>query len=170
MKELIFVRHAKSDWGNETLKDIDRHLNERGYSDAYFMSEWFVKHQKSPQLIVTSTATRCISTALIFARSMDFNMKRFVATREIYEASVPDIVQVIGEQDDAESMMLFGHNPGFTNICNELAEEMFFDNVPTCGLVSLSFDVRRWSDIGAGKGKLNYYKFPKDFKNHQGND
>ena len=43
MKELILVRHAKSDWGNESLKDIDRHLNERGYEDAYLLSKWYEK-------------------------------------------------------------------------------------------------------------------------------
>jgi phosphohistidine phosphatase len=166
MKELIFVRHAKSDWGNETLQDIDRHLNERGYSDAYFMSEWFVKNHDKPQLIVTSTAVRAISTALIFARTAGFSMESFKAEEKIYEASVNDILEVIAAQDNgAESMMLFGHNPGFTNICNELAEEMFFENVPTCGVVSLTFETDIWSGVTPGTGRLKYYKFPKDFKN-----
>ena len=41
MKELILLRHAKSDWGGEFLKDIDRPLNDRGYLDAYVLSEWY---------------------------------------------------------------------------------------------------------------------------------
>ena len=34
MKYLILVRHAKSDWGNPSLRDFDRPLNERGKKDA----------------------------------------------------------------------------------------------------------------------------------------
>lgn len=76
MKELILVRHAKSDWGSEVLKDIDRPLNERGYRDAYFMSNWFVKEKAKPQVIVSSSATRALSTAMIFARIMDADVKK----------------------------------------------------------------------------------------------
>jgi len=166
MKEVIFVRHAKSDWGNESLKDIDRHLSERGYNDAYFLSEWFAENQKAPSLIISSTATRALNTALIFARSMDFNMEGFRINKKIYEASVDTLVSILKQQDGkSSSVMMCGHNPGFTNICNELSEEMFFDNVPTCGIVSMTFNILDWSGIELKKGKLNYYKFPKDFKN-----
>jgi phosphohistidine phosphatase len=166
MKEIIFVRHAKSDWGNEFLKDIDRHLSERGYSDAYFLSDWFVKNKTSPARIVTSTATRALNTALIFSRAMDFKLENFALEKRIYEASSAKIAGVIKEQDNSvSSIMLFGHNPGFTDICNELSDDLFFDNVPTCGIVSFNFDIQNWSELVSKKGKLNYYQFPKNFKN-----
>ena len=38
MKTLCLIRHAKSDWGNDDLEDIDRPLNARGYADAKTMS------------------------------------------------------------------------------------------------------------------------------------
>jgi phosphohistidine phosphatase len=166
MKQVIFVRHAKSDWGNEYLKDMDRYLAERGYSDAYFLSEWFNKNHAAPDRIIASTATRALSTALIFARALDFNMACFQLEKEIYEGSVATLLSIIKEQDDSKkTLMLFGHNPGFTNICNDLSEDMYFDNVPTCGLVSFNFDISSWSEIEAKKGKLNFYQYPKDFKN-----
>jgi phosphohistidine phosphatase len=166
MKEVIFIRHAKSDWGNESLKDIDRHLSERGYNDAYFLSEWFAKNNVLPQLVITSPAIRAFNTALIFAREMDLDLKNLKLEKNIYEASAEKILQVIRETDNTPArIMICGHNPGFTNICNELSEDMFFDNVPTCGMVSLSFEVDNWKEITKGMGKLNYYKFPKDFKN-----
>ena len=37
MKQLLLIRHAKSDWGNASLSDFDRPLNERGKRDA---PEW----------------------------------------------------------------------------------------------------------------------------------
>jgi phosphohistidine phosphatase len=95
MKELTLIRHAKSDWGNESLKDIDRHLNERGYSDAYQLSDWYFNNHEVPQMIYTSTATRALNTALIFARSLDFDMKNFVLDATIYESSVVNLLSII---------------------------------------------------------------------------
>ncbi len=166
MKQIIFVRHAKSDWGNEFLKDIDRPLNEKGYSDAYFLSDWFLKNQKAPDLMVSSTATRALNTALIFSRSLKFEMNKFRLIEEIYESSIELLIAMIRNQDDSiNSLMLFGHNPSITNISNYLAEDLFFDNVPTCGMVALTFPISRWRDLSEKKGFLNFYQFPKDFRN-----
>ena len=38
MKQIFLIRHAKSDWTNPELKDIERYLNERGYSNANMMA------------------------------------------------------------------------------------------------------------------------------------
>lgn len=38
-KELFLVRHAKSDWKDRSLSDIDRPLNKRGIRDAPLMAE-----------------------------------------------------------------------------------------------------------------------------------
>lgn len=166
MKQLIFVRHAKSDWGNEFLKDIDRPLNDRGYTDAYFLSDWLLKNKPLPDQIISSTATRAMNTALIFARAIDFDMSCFALEKEIYESSSERLTSIIREQNDKKNrVMLFGHNPAFTNICNELSEDLFFDNVPTCGMVSLSFDTSSWRTLNKKTGKLDFYQFPKEFKN-----
>ncbi|RZJ80136.1 MAG: histidine phosphatase family protein, partial [Flavobacterium sp.] len=60
MKELIIIRHAKSDWGNSTLKDFDRPLNKRGIANAPEMAERLVKRKIFPDLIVSSPALRAI--------------------------------------------------------------------------------------------------------------
>jgi phosphohistidine phosphatase len=165
MKQITFVRHAKSDWGNEFLKDIDRPLNEQGYSDAYFLSEWFRKNKSLPDLIISSTATRAFNTALIFTRTFDFDMRCFGLEKDIYESSSERLNAIIKElDDDKNSLMLFGHNPAITNICNELGEDLFFDNVPTCGIVSLTFNISSWKTLALKTGVLDFYQFPKDFK------
>jgi phosphohistidine phosphatase len=166
MKELFIVRHAKSDWGAEFMKDIDRPLNERGYSDAYFMSKWFLKNKKKPDLILTSTATRALSTALIFARAMEFNMENFLMNEKIYESSVANLISIIHKQNDAvNSIMLFGHNPGLTDLCNKLNDDVFIDNISTCGIVNLNFDSDSWKGVAEKKASMGFFQFPKDFKN-----
>ena len=106
MKELVLVRHAKSDWGNESLKDIDRHLNERGYEDAYLLSNWYEKNKTMPDLILSSTATRALNTALIFARALNFNMGNFVLEKDIYESKAATLLSVIKQQADTKKTIL----------------------------------------------------------------
>lgn len=167
MKQLILVRHAKSEWGNESLKDIDRPLNERGYGDAYFLSEWFMKNKKLPDQIIASTATRALNTALIFCRTFDFDMKCFCIEKDIYESSLETLIAIIKEQNNSKNrIMLFGHNPTITNICNQLTQDLFFDNIPTCGIVALNFDIANWTDLLQKKATMEFYQFPKDFKNN----
>ena len=166
MKELIFVRHAKSDWGSEFIKDIDRPLAERGYNDAYFMSKWFLKNKKAPDIILSSTATRALNTALIFARTLEFKMSNFFINEKIYESSVLNLISIIQDQGPGvKTVMLFGHNPGITETCNLLTDDLFFDNLPTCSVVHLKFDTDSWRDIGNKKGNLVFHQFPKNFKN-----
>ncbi|HOZ88212.1 MAG TPA: phosphoglycerate mutase family protein [Bacteroidia bacterium] len=166
MKQIIFIRHAKSDWGNEFLKDVDRPLNETGYADAYALSKWFLENHAQPDLIIASTATRAINTALIFARTLEFNMNCFRVEKEIYESSMEMLISIVKEQDETKQrLMIFGHNPAITNICNALGNDLFFDNIPTCGIVALNFKINKWTDLAMNTGVMDYYRFPKDFKN-----
>ena len=56
--------------------------------------------------------------------------------------------------------MLVGHNPAFT-YCVELLSSETIDNLPTCGLVRIDFDTKKWSNLQAGKGKLKLFEYPK---------
>lgn len=165
MKQLIIVRHAKSDWGDESLKDIDRPLNERGYSDAYTLSKWFYTHHEVPNLIISSDATRALSTAMIFSRALGIPSERMLIESKIYESTADTLKKVIANLDDAASrVMLFGHNPGITNLVNELSNDLFFDNIPTCGIISFQFDINSWKEFGNKKGQLVFQQFPKEYK------
>ena len=165
MKQVIFLRHAKSDWGNEQLKDIDRHLNERGYSDAYLLGQWFAENKAVPDLVLCSTALRAFSTAQIFARAMDLRPEAFRLEPAIYEASLGTLCSIIAKQSEQfRCILMVGHNPGFTEVCNELGD-LYFDNIPTCGLVSIKFDSENWGSAAESKGKVEYYRFPKELRN-----
>jgi phosphohistidine phosphatase len=164
MKKLFIVRHAKSDWGHEGLPDIDRPLNQRGYDDAHRLSTSFKLKHGVPDLMVSSSATRAISTAFIFARNFSYQEKKVEVVNEIYEANVAKLINLItGVDDKHNSLMLFGHNPGLTNLFNEICDAEL-DNLPTCGLVLIEFNVKNWKSVLEKKGKFIFSEFPKDFK------
>ncbi len=164
MKTLYIVRHAKSDWGDEALRDIDRHLNPRGYSDAYFMSKLFMQHYTVPELMVSSPAIRAFSTALIFARTFKYPEHSIVIKEEIYEAGTDTLKQsILAFDNNKSSVMLFGHNPGLSNLFNEISDSCI-DSLPTCAIVGISFDVKNWNEINKTEGKTLFTDFPKEFK------
>lgn len=166
MKRLILVRHAKSDWGTEFLKDIDRPLNDRGYTDAYFMSDWFHNFKSVPDQIISSTATRALNTALIFARALNFDMNNFRLEKDLYECTAEQLLETAKTADNkSESVMLFCHNPAITNVCNDIIKDFFIDNIPTGGIVGIKFSVNSWEQITDAEGELDFYQFPKNFKN-----
>src|SRR5579885_845 len=116
MKTLIMVRHAKSDWGNETITDISRPLNSRGYSDAQILAKQLAQKIAPPQLWLTSPAIRAYSTALLFAEAFNCDIQKLVLNKKIYEASVKTLQGIVTTEisDDIETAFMFGHNPGFT--------------------------------------------------------
>lgn len=166
MKKLILVRHAKSDWGHEGLKDVDRPLTERGYQDAYIMAEWFKKSLPMPDAIVSSDATRALSTALIFARALNINPNTVRIDEDLYESNLQKWLKVIATFDNkCNTVAIFGHNPVITTLANEINKDLFFDDMPTCAVVAVELSLSSWKDIADKKeGKLITYKFPKSFK------
>lgn len=161
MKKLFLIRHAKSDpipirWTNPELKDIERYLNERGYSNANMMSQ---KFNEVPDLIITSPAIRAITTALIFARNLNYDANTICIKQELYETSTNDYLEVLHSINNKfNSVMLFGHNPTISNfaesLCHSLPAEM-----ATCAIAGISFDVSDWNKINTGK--LFLFDYPK---------
>ena len=63
--------------------------------------------------------------------------------------------------DDYENVILFGHNEAITELVNKFGD-VFIDNVPTTGFVSISFNTNNWSSIS--EGKILKTIFPRDLK------
>ena len=161
MKTLWLVRHAKSSWGYDGLADIDRPLNERGYVDAHEMAKRFKKSGHSG-LIVSSPAVRAISTALIFARNLGIDPAGLLLRQGLYDSSVKQYRSVIaGLPEDHREALVFGHNPVISETANLLAG-IHIDELPTTGVVGITFDTLTWKQAAESGGKLLLYDFPKN--------
>jgi len=160
MKTLFLVRHAKSEWANESLLDIDRPLNARGYKDAHFMSKQ-LKKNLIPEQIISSPAIRATSTALIFARNLNSDCANIILDTLLYETSEKEYLKRISTINNSiNSLMLFAHNPTLTLFANSLTKA-FTENVPTCGIVGIRFKIKEWKEIKTNSGDLFLYDFPK---------
>ncbi|MEH0155506.1 histidine phosphatase family protein [Limibacter armeniacum] len=162
MKTLYLVRHAKSSWDHPELSDFDRPLNKRGLKAAPLMGK--VLHEKGviPQQVISSSAKRAKETAITIVKEIGLNPDNIIYADKIYEASTNTLLTLIKSCDDkVTSLMLFGHNPTFTDLANVLTDE-YIDNIPTAGIVGISFDTDHWKE--AKKGKLLFFDFPKNYK------
>lgn len=162
MRLLTIVRHAKSSWDYDELSDFERPLNERGRRDAPLMARRVLKLPPRPDALVSSPATRALTTARLFAEEMGIATQDVAVNARIYDASPDTLLKVVrGLDDGARHVALFGHNPGVSELSHLLAT-CSFDELPTCAAARFELAVKSWSDVGPGAGKLVHYMFPKD--------
>src|SRR5690606_23560775 len=162
MKTLYLVRHAKSSWDNLSLADFDRPLNKRGERDAPEMGKRLALRNIKPQLMLSSPANRAYTTARKIAEALRIPEKSIKTDEALFHADAQEILKVIGRQDDAvESLMVFGHNPGFTDLVNFLKYDYNIDNLPTCGIVAFNIETTSWKNIKKGKAEQLFFDYPK---------
>lgn len=161
MKNLWLIRHAKSSWEIDSISDIDRPLNARGYTDAHEMARR-LKKDIQHCLVVSSPAVRAISTALIFARTLGITASDILVRPGLYETGTEDYLSVIGSlSDEHNNVLVFGHNPIITDTANLLAGTTI-EEIPTAGMIGVVFEENRWKKASAAGGKLALYDFPKN--------
>jgi len=147
VKTLFLVRHAKSSRDDPSLPDKNRPLDDRGKRDAPKMGKRLAKRGVKPDLIVSSPATRALATAQLIADELGYKRKDIVVNDRLYAAAADDLLAVVHTLDRTrDCVMLFGHNPEFSELANRLSGEI--GDMPTCAIAEFSFDTKAWLDIG----------------------
>jgi len=158
---LTLIRHAKSSWGDADLSDFDRPLNGRGMKNAPEMGRRLADINYSVDAIISSPAVRAISTAQIIAKEIGFDVEQVSQNAEIYEANLGVLIDQVSQLNDHNSsVMLVGHNPGFTGLCNYLSNARI-DNMPTCSIAQIQFNASSWGSISKHLGELIGFDYPK---------
>jgi phosphohistidine phosphatase len=147
MKTLVIVRHAKSSWDNPSLSDHERPLTNRGLKDASLMGARLAEWGPPVDRVISSSAVRALTTAELITQEMGLPWDEIYIDDALYHATEEEMIDLIVEQDDyLDGLMLFGHNPGMTYLVNDLSD-LDLDNLPTCGVAVLQFEVDSWSEI-----------------------
>jgi len=163
MKNLLIMRHAKSDWGNN-LPDIERPLNKRGKKAVPLMAEYLKSQNKIPDLILSSPAKRAYNTAERVKETLGLNGEIKVV-KDFYFGYISEIINAIRTIDNRYStVLILGHNPVWEDLAAELSSENEYLVMPTAAVVSLIFDTENWKNIDRGKGKLEWLVTPKEIK------
>lgn len=160
MKKVIFVRHARAE-EDSSFPDFERSLTTNGKTISEKMARKFIEKEKSKPIFITSPAFRAYETALVFARIMKYDPDRIILRNSIYAG--PDLNalgRILDELDDtAESVVLFGHNPSFTELADRLSKNGC-DFMPKTGIVCLAFKTETWKGIVRERGTIEYFMKP----------
>jgi phosphohistidine phosphatase len=155
MKQLLLIRHGKSDWDHPGLSDHDRPLNDRGRRDCPRMAEALKSRGVAPDLIVTSTAVRAATTAEAIAGGLGVDPAAIVKRSELYLAPPQVILRVIqGLDESAETVLVFGHNPGMHETVERLCGGEGVDEFPTLAVARIELEVDHWGEVEWGDGLL----------------
>ena len=160
MKTLFLVRHAKSSRDDPSLPDRDRPLDDRGMQDAPKMGKRLAKRDVKPDLLLSSPALRALTTAHLIAEEVGYKLKDIVVDDRLYASSADDLLAVIRALDKKlNRVMLFGHNPEFTDLAHRLSSEII--DMPTSAVVEFNFDTKAWSDVGEVQPAKVVLDYPK---------
>ncbi|MEO5911953.1 MAG: histidine phosphatase family protein [Pelobium sp.] len=160
-KQLLIVRHAKSDWGNAEITDFNRPLNERGKANVPEMAKRLKDRNINPEIIISSSANRAISTAKLMASELGLKRDKIYKTRKIYEASCNQLLAMVNGFDNSiDFIALFGHNNGITDLTVYLTDADIF-NIPTCGVVLVKFPFDDWKMVSKFSGEVDFFDYPK---------
>jgi phosphohistidine phosphatase len=162
MKTIYAVRHAKSSWGDFTLPDFERPLNDRGKNDAPAMAQRLLKRNASIDAFISSPAKRAFSTCKLFCREYNYPVEKIISVDELYHAPKQIFYEVITKIDDAcESAAVFSHNPGITDFVNSLGLDVVIDNMPTCAVFAVSAQIITWKDFEKADKTFVFFDYPK---------
>ena len=160
MKTLYIIRHAKSSWHFNMLKDHDRPLGIKGRKQILKMKKYLAKHVKPPDQIITSTASRAFYTALFMADAWGIDENNLILNNAAYHADPQTLLDIIRGVNDPNILAIYGHNPGLTLLINSFHAKGIA-NLPTCGIMGFTFDIDNWRELNSAHLMPNFYYTPQ---------
>ena len=116
-RQLLLLRHGKSDWGAASSSDFDRPLKQRGIKAAQRMGLWLQQQKLIPDYIRSSPATRAKNTAEITSKAMCIDEQQIYYDASLYAASLQHLKNALAScPPSAQRVMLIGHNPGLESL------------------------------------------------------
>ncbi|GGT39649.1 SixA phosphatase family protein [Streptomyces chromofuscus] len=166
-RRIVLFRHAKADWPQ--VNDHERPLAERGRKDAAVAGRKLADSGISFDLALCSTATRTRETWKLAVQEFPQRPKTVYEER-VYEASPGELIAVLNETpDDAQNVLLIGHNPGVQGLAEVLSgsadgaarERMSRRGFPAAAFAVLSF-TGSWKSLEPGVATLLDYWAPSE--------
>ncbi|PIE89344.1 MAG: phosphohistidine phosphatase [Acidobacteria bacterium] len=123
-RELLVVRHGKSDWSQPDLSDFDRPLKKKGIAAARKMGRFLYEQGLKPDTILASSAKRATETALLFAQQLCFPEAKIQFLPQLYLCELETLFTVLNAVSPAvQCPMVVGHNPGMDFLVRSLSRK-----------------------------------------------
>ena len=169
MRTLLLLRHAKSNWADATIADIERPLEPRGRKAARRMGSYLVSEGLLPDLILCSPAQRARET-LAFVQDRFEKDRPIRIEKALYNATHAQIMRVLQTADHtAGCVMIIAHNPGMENLArvlakagNKKARRRMLVKYPTTALAVIRTRAADWQSLTRAETWLERFVCPRD--------
>ncbi|MDL0431819.1 CHAD domain-containing protein [Marinobacter sp. TBZ242] len=166
MKYLYLIRHAKSSWADDSLRDDQRPLNSRGTRQLGAMGRAIRAAGVLNGPIFCSNATRARQT-LDGLIPEDLRQNTHIVP-ELYTFNYKTLINWLRNRQDEDSITLIGHNPALEELASYLLQQAP-DSFPTCAFMQIALPVKHWHKLARNKGRLEQFLTPKDVSYEQFN-
>lgn len=144
-KQLILLRHAKSDWFTNAGSDHDRPLSDRGRRDAPRVGAWLSDHGYQPGMVLCSTAERARETLDLVMQGAEWPDIEVDYLSGLYLASESKILEcAMDALIETDSAMIVGHNPGMdyalTRLCPHAQPDANYKLMTTAAFAVIGVD------------------------------
>nr|VFJ51791.1 MAG: phosphohistidine phosphatase [Candidatus Kentron sp. FW]VFJ56652.1 MAG: phosphohistidine phosphatase [Candidatus Kentron sp. FW] len=158
-RELLLLRHAKSDWDAGAESDFERPLSKRGRRDAPRVGQWLRQEGLEPDLVISSPAVRARQTARKACKAFGIRADQIDWEARVYDASLGMLLDILaGCRQQTGRVLLVGHNPGLalllTYLCGSTLEPPSDGKVlPTATLARMGMP-SDWRELPTDSGSL----------------
>lgn len=157
MHELILLRHAEAQPSSPGGDDTVRRLSGRGEQEARAAGAWLKSHGVRPDRVLCSPSERTCATANLALSTLN-SVPTMQMASEIYNATPGELLALLDQHGDANTLMLVGHNPGIERLVALLVEGRSdeFRGMPPAGLAVLHVD----GPLEPGSARLDAFWSP----------
>lgn len=161
MKNLMIMRHGKSDWDAGAGSDHARPLANRGIVAAERMGEVVRELRIVPDLVISSTAVRARATAEL-ARITGGWASRLILEDDLYGTSPRGALEVVARHGgDCGRVMIVGHEPTWSMLIRQLTGGSCA--VRTATVADIEMHTTGWDAAIAASGTLISLLQPRGF-------
>ena len=158
MREIILLRHAHADPASTGQSDMDRPLSPEGLAEAEAAGRWLREHGLVPDRVLCSPSRRTRETLEAVLGAVGYVDQRLEPS--IYEATPGTLMELADGHQDAERLLLVGHNPGLEQLASLLASGQSgdFRGMPAGGIAVLKLPAG--ADLEPGAAELAAFWWP----------
>ena len=146
MKHLYIVRHAKANFGDPRYEDFENPLTEEGEEQAREAGERLGLEGVKPDVILTSTAKRAITTARLLSEGMGLGSEVVVEVDKLYNAPEEVILDVVRAQGKGDVVMVVAHNPGISGFSSRVLGQAGV-SLGTCQILPVPLSIESWIEL-----------------------
>jgi phosphohistidine phosphatase len=165
---VYLLRHAKSDWSDQTLPDHARPLAPRGRRDAKRIAKHLRQCGIEPTLVLCSSAERTRETLELIRPALGAAPAQI--EDGLYAASCDELLKRLRAlPEPSASALVIGHNPGLQDLALLLTaptrkRRRLEAKFPTAALATLAVPHATWRELARGDATLTTFVVPKELR------